>query len=314
MRLRALIAMCILAPCLFAAPAPAQTVADLCDRGSPTIPPGAAVAAETIVYGGADRHFCTFTPSTFVAGAPHPLLVVLHGGDGNASLMMRDPIGMLAAAEAMGAIAIFPNGLPRDRCPDPLCLNNNWSAPDNVFFIAELIDRQKALGQVDENRVHLVGFSGGAKLIYEIVGTPGFPHAIHSVATVAGAFGLYHADRPEVGFWVAPLMDGSPVSALLVQGGLDPRLPAAGGLDETEREVHVSFRTKVDLWRLATGTERAAAQAINAQDFDAAAPAGVAALRYAAAGHTVVEVLDPGLDHAWPAWNVMAIAIELFER
>ena len=142
MRLRALLAICIFAPCLLAAaPAPAQTVDSLCTRGSPTIPPGAAVDAETIVYGGTDRHFCTFTPSTFVAGARHPLLVVLHGGDGNASLLMRDPIGMLAAAEAMGAIAIFPNGLPRDRCRNPLCLNNNWSAPDNVFFIAELIDR-----------------------------------------------------------------------------------------------------------------------------------------------------------------------------
>ena len=116
----------------------------------------------------------------------------------------------------------------------------------------------KAGGQVQDDRVHLIGFSGGAKLIYEIVATPGFPHAIRSIATVAGAFGLFHADRPEEGFSVIQLDQGTPVSALLAQGGLDPKLPAAGGLDETGRESHTSFRTKVDYWRLVTGTETAA--------------------------------------------------------
>jgi hypothetical protein len=53
---------------------------------------------------------------------------------------------------------------------------------------------------------------------------------------------------------------------------------------------------------------------LHTQDFDPAAPADIAAFRYTGADHTVVEVLDHGLDHDWPAWNVMAIAIELFER
>jgi poly(3-hydroxybutyrate) depolymerase len=57
----------------------------------------------------------------------------------------------------------------------------------NIFFIGELIDRQKATGLVPDDRVHLTGFSGGASLIYQIVATPGFPHAINSIATVAGA-------------------------------------------------------------------------------------------------------------------------------
>ena len=121
-------------------------------------------------------------------------------------------------------------GLPERPAAPPVqrlpCLDNNWAEPDNVFFIAELIGRQKATGLVDEDRVHLAGFSGGAALIYDIVATPGFPHAINSVATVAGAFGLFHADRPDAGFTVTPLQEGTPVSALLVQGGLDDR--AAG--------------------------------------------------------------------------------------
>ena len=133
--------------------------------------------------------------------------------------------------------------------------------------------------------MHLVGFSGGAGLIYDIVATPGFPHAIDSVATVAGAFGLYHADRPDEGFTVTQLQEGTPVSALLVQGGLDDHLPAAGGLDHTGRESHVSFRSKVDYWRLATGTETAPAEAIDVAALDPQAPADLEALRYSPAGH-----------------------------
>jgi len=289
------------------------TVDDLCGRATMTAAAG-TVTAEVIRYGGTDRFLCTYAPSTISDGAQHPLVIALHGGSGNASQMMEDNHGIIAAAEAHGYVAVFPNGLPRASCGALPCLDNNWEAPDNVFFIAELIARQKATGGIADDRVHLVGFSGGASLIYDVVATPGFPHAINSVATVAGAFGLFHADRPANGFDAVQLQQGTPVSALLVQGGLDDHLPAAGGLDHTFREAHVSFRTKVDYWRLVTGTANAAAEAVDVLALDPLAPADLAAFRYIQAGLSVVEVLDPGLEHGWPDWDVMALAAELFER
>jgi hypothetical protein len=79
MRLRAMLAACFLAP-FAAAPAPAQTIDDLCIRGLQTIPPGAAIAAVTIVYGG----------TTVISAPSHPGLrsrrasrhrgLSLHGG------------------------------------------------------------------------------------------------------------------------------------------------------------------------------------------------------------------------------------------
>ena len=195
------------------------------------------IAAETFSYGGVDRHYCTYTSSLIGVGAQAPLVIALHGGDGNASQMMEDARRIIARAESSGYIAVFPNGLPKPSCGGSSpCLDNNWAQPDNVFFIAELISRMKAGGQVLDDRVHLIGFSGGAQLIYNVAATPGFPHAIRSVATVAGALGLFHADRPEEGFSVIQLDQGAPVSALLAQGGLDLRAPAAGGLDETGLE------------------------------------------------------------------------------
>ncbi|MGH6899198.1 MAG: hypothetical protein ACREJ5_22050 [Geminicoccaceae bacterium] len=291
-----------------------QTVEDLCDRATMTAAVG-EITAEAFSYGGVDRHYCTYTSSLLGSGTQHPLLIALHGGDGNASQMMGDARHIIEHAEAMGYIAVFPNGLPRPSCGGASpCLDNSWGAPENVFFIAELISRMKTGGQVQDDRVHLIGFSGGANLIYEIVATPGFPHAIHSIATVAGAFGLYHADRPDEGFSVIEIHEGTPVSALLAQGGLDPRLPAAGGLDQTGRESHASFRTKVDYWRLATGTATATARPVDVIALAPTAPTDVTASRYAHAGLTVVEVLDPNLGHAWPGWDIMAVMVELFER
>lgn len=294
--------------------ASAQTVEDLCSNATTNDAVG-PIAAVTFGFGGVDRHYCTYTSSLIVPGTQHPLVIALHGGDGNASQMMDDARRIIAHAETSGYVAVFPNGLPKPSCGGSSpCLDNNWAQPDNVFFIAELISRMKAGGEVLDDRVHLVGFSGGAKLIYDIAATPGFPHPIRSVATVAGALGLFHAGRPEEGFSVTQLDRGAPVSALLVQGGLDPRAPAAGGLDETGLESHVSFRTKVDYWRLVTDTATAAAEPVDVIALDPNAPADVAASRYSNAGMTVVEVLDPTLGHAWPTWDIMAVVVEFFER
>jgi poly(3-hydroxybutyrate) depolymerase len=177
-----------------------------------------------------------------------------------------------------------------------------------------LIDGQKATGRVKEDRVHLAGFSAGSVLVYSIVATPGFPHAIDSVVTVSGAFGIINANRPEAGFLVKQIHEGAPVDALLVQGGQDPAVPAAGGLDESGRRVHVSFRTKVDYWRLATGTESTPPEPVDVRALVPDAPADLVAVRYSNDGSTVVEILDPGLGHAWPEWNLMAVAAELFEK
>ena len=290
----------------------AQNVEDLCSRATMTAAAPGTVTAEAIRYGGTDRFFCTYSPSTINDGAEHPLLLALHGASGNASQMMQDNHGIIAVAEARGYVAVFPNGLPLRSCTISPCLDNDWGQPDNVFFIAALIDRQKATGLVAEDRIHLVGFSAGASLSYQIVATPGFPHAIHSIATVAGSIGRFNADRSDDGFAVIQIQEGTPTGALLVQGGGDDLHPEAGGLDRTTRAAHVSFRTKVDYWRLFTGTADEAAQAVDVLALDPAAPADLAAFRYGSGGSSVVEVLDLGLQHAWPDWNVMALAMELF--
>ena len=96
------------------------------------------------------------------------------------------------------------------------------------------------------------------------------------------------------------LHEGTPVSALLVQGGSDTRLPAAGGLDETGREAHVSFRTKVDYWRLVTGTEsRGRRSRSTCWRSIRNAPTDLAAFRYTPAGR-------PWSKSSIPTWHTLA--------
>lgn len=115
-----------------------QTVTDLCSPAAMTADVG-PVTAETLNYGGTDRYYCTYTSSLIGSGTQQPLLMALHGGNGNAAQMMRDSRRIIANAESGGYIAVFPNGLPRPSWAGAsLCANNSWGAPDNVFFIAEL--------------------------------------------------------------------------------------------------------------------------------------------------------------------------------
>ena len=71
----------------------AQTVGQLCSRATMTAAATGTITAETFRYGGVDRHFCTYTPSSINDGTPHPLVIALHGGSGNASQMMEDNHG-----------------------------------------------------------------------------------------------------------------------------------------------------------------------------------------------------------------------------
>lgn len=105
----------------------AQDVTDLCSQATMTAAVG-PITAETFSYGGVDRHYCTYTSSLIGGGTQHPLVIALHGGDGNASQMMGDARRIIEHAEAMGWIAVFPNGLPRPSCGGAsLCLDNSWS-------------------------------------------------------------------------------------------------------------------------------------------------------------------------------------------
>src|SRR5206468_12676514 len=98
------------------------------------------------------------------AGAPRPLVIVLHGGAGSGPNVQGFSL-MDAVADAKGFIAAYPSG-PRG------VIGGTWNAADccglamqkdskDLEFMSALIDQGVATGCVDPKRVYATGISNG---------------------------------------------------------------------------------------------------------------------------------------------------------
>lgn len=264
-----------------------------------------------VLIGLVQRTAAVYVPSSYGAGGAAPLLIALHGGSGDASKMYDAETRIVEYAESQGFIAVFPDGLPRPGAP----VNSEdyyWSDPSNLTFMERLIDEIPNRYLIDRRRIYFVGFSGGAKLIYRLAADPQISPRIAGIATVAGDMGG-KLTQPVTSPWeiIDPSVGGGlPMSAFLLQGGSDIRLPATGGFDEDFGRISISFQNKVDIWRLFVGASR------DNEFILTGAPARVQAMQYTnpATGQMVVSALDPVLAHRWPEWDLMGVIWEFFGR
>jgi poly(3-hydroxybutyrate) depolymerase len=95
-----------------------------------------------------------------------------------------------------------------------------------------------------------------------------------------------------------------------LQGSRDLRSRPEGGFEDSFETVRVSFRVKVDAWRLFVGATTTLPISLTY------APPRVTATLYAnlATGNVVVEVIDPILGHRWPDWNYMGTIVDFFNQ
>lgn len=223
------------------------------------------------------------------AGQKLPLVLVLHGGGGDA-LNAEAMTGFTDKARREGFIVAYPDGSGRF---DRRLLT--WNAghccgfamerrADDVAFIRALIDKLVAEHPVDPKRVYATGISNGAMMSHRL-GIE-LPDRLAAIAPVAGTvFGDEKAPS-------------QPVSALMINGRLDASVPAAGGPPGGRF---------TDAWD-GTPTQPAAAQAIFwARANGCTGPADtreegwVARTRHRCPGGRGVElVLIADHPHAWP--------------
>lgn len=149
-----------------------------------------------------------------------PLVLVLHGGGGNAEITER-MTGFTAKAEKEGFIVVYPEGSSRFK--DRLL---TWNAGhccgyaldnkvDDVGFISALIDKLVRDYPVDPRRIYATGISNGGMMSHRL-GIE-LAHKITAIAPVVGA--LFGDEK-------AP---AQPVSALMINGMLDKSVPFQGG-------------------------------------------------------------------------------------
>jgi poly(3-hydroxybutyrate) depolymerase len=255
----------------------------------------------TVTYGGTQRDIAVFVPSRYAPPTALPVVVALHGGGGDASVMYAPDKGIVAHAEQDGFIAVFPNGLPK---PDrPNSTNYFWDDPINIGYMAFLLDQMSARYAIDTRRIYFVGFSGGAKLIYRLAADPLLSPRIAAIATVAGMIGDKRVE-PANSPWtmVDPSMSGgSAIPAFLVQGARDRRLPVDGGFDDEGEQITVGFETKIAIWRHFTSAHTEI-------PYPRPLPPNVHARTWIdpATEYHVVAVVDTTLAHQWPNdWDAM---------
>ena len=178
----ALCAMALLAPTSSAA------TPTSCAKPQPSGDTTVAVSA-----GGTSRPFLLYVPKGYDGKTPMPLVVNLHGSDGNGSQQM-DTSAMRSVADDNGFAVAAPNGAVQTGTA-----TYRWNVPgvplvdgtpvppgtpnDEAYLIA-VIAATKRTVCVDPRRIYMTGYSGGARMTSQMACDRA--GAVTAIAPVAG--------------------------------------------------------------------------------------------------------------------------------
>jgi polyhydroxybutyrate depolymerase len=172
----------------------------------------------TIAHGGRQR---TYRVHDFAGSRPAPVVIVLHGGGGNAANAVRmTGFDRVAAREAF--IAVYPDG-SGGRARSVLL---TWNAGhccaaamdqqvDDVGFVEAIVDALVASGRGDASRIYVTGISNGAMMAHRL----GRELSL-KIAAIAPVVGAVFGDEPP---------PRAPMPAFIVVGAQDTTVPARGG-------------------------------------------------------------------------------------
>jgi polyhydroxybutyrate depolymerase len=156
-------------------------------------------------------------------GRPLPLVLVLHGGGGNAA-NAEAMTGFTAKAREEGFIVVYPEGTGRaGRRGQHLltwnaghcCGSAMTSGVDDVSFIRSLIEQLQRDLPVDPQRIYVTGLSNGGMMAHRL----GIELS-DRLAAIAPVVATLFGDE------TAP---AQAVAALMINGALDAAVPLAGG-------------------------------------------------------------------------------------
>lgn len=172
----------------------------------------------TLSHGGRQRSYLLHD---FSGGKRAPLVLVLHGGGGNA-----ENAAQMTGFDRVGArerlLVVYPNGTSAREAVRMFTWNAGHccgaamrSNVDDVGFLTAIVDGLVGSGRADPARVFVTGMSNGGMMAHRLARER--PDRIAALAPVVGAV-----------FGDEPLAAG-PVAAFIVVGAEDDRVPGEGG-------------------------------------------------------------------------------------
>ena len=193
---------------------------------------------------GRQRSYILHLPKGYDGKGAVPLVIVFHGGGGNAAGAARMS-GMSAKADQEKFIVAYPNGT--GPLPDRLLTWNSWlccgSALDNqvddVAFVRALVAQLEREYRVDSKRIYATGLSNGAMMTYR-VGCE-LSDIFAAIAPVAAALDTDNCNPAQS------------VSAIIFHGTADKHILYQGGapiesFDRRHNRVDKPVSYAVDFW------------------------------------------------------------------
>jgi polyhydroxybutyrate depolymerase len=239
------------------------------------------VAEQKLTSGGRERSYRLFVPPRYDGRTPLPLVLDLHGSGGNAAgEAANSRFEALAAGEGF-LVATLQAGAEGNRWNVPITAER----PDDVRYVADVIDHVAARACTDSSRVYATGFSGGARMSSLLACKLG-----DRIAAIAPMSGLR---------WPGPC-DGRAVPVLTFHGLADPQNTYDGHVANRGGEWEESVPEALAGWAKHNGCDG------QPQLEDPAGP--LSTLRYTGCDAEVRLVRIDGLVHRWARDEVDATA------
>ncbi len=180
--------------------------------------PGAASVSvpTTITIDGLARTFLLHRPAGLDPTTPVPLVVMLHGGGGNAAAAERS-YGWDAAADRDRFVVAYPNGVDGSWAVGGGCCGvAARPGVDDIAFLTRLVDAVDGRQRIDRARVYATGISEGGMMSYRLA----------CDTTAFAAIG------PDSATLLGPCPAPHPVSVIHIHGTADTRIRYDGGPGE----------------------------------------------------------------------------------
>ncbi len=255
----------------------------------------------TISHQGRERTARLHVPSDRFEG-PLPLVVVLHGGGGNATNAER-MTRFSALADEEGFLVAYPNGT--GALPSVLLTWNSGGLPvyavendvDDVGFLRALVDEIAQRAPVDRGRVFATGMSNGGMMVHRLAREAADVFA--AIADVSGAMNFTATDST------------TPISVMMIHGRADEHVGYDGGRparavgraqDRVDASVAEATAYYVERLGLEPTPGRERCGKVTIETWSAPGDAAGRAL-------VVVSIADEG--HTWPGGPVIRRAADV---
>lgn len=209
----------------------------------------AGMSERTVLLDGLDRSYLLYAPDRMPSGS-RPLVLVLHGGGGTHSGLLRQTKGVWnQLADRHGFIVVYPNA---DRkiwdFGEGLVSTNRRRRVNDLAFFEQVITEVMGAYPIDQQRIFAAGISrGGQAAWFPACKLPGRFRAIAVIS------------MPLPAFLLDDCQSAPPTGVVLMNGTADPLVPYDGGqirVFRRNRGAVLSTEQTIRFWRQRNGCDR----------------------------------------------------------